>query len=170
MRRLDLVADCGSCAAICCIATSFSLSEDFALDKPAGEPCPYVTRDCRCAIHAELAERGMRGCAVYDCHGAGPHVTRTYAPDERDAAFLILRVVHELLWLVTEALPLCPTTELRAELAAEAATLDALRVLPLVALHDLDLDTHDRRARALLRRVGAALGTRRRARGLVVRR
>jgi hypothetical protein len=160
MRRLDLVADCGSCAAICCIATSFEQSEDFAFDKPAGDACAYVTADCRCAIHAELAERGMRGCAVYDCHGAGPHVTRRHAPADRDAAFLVLRVVHELLWLVTQAQALSPTAELRAELATEAATLDRLRALPIAALRDLDLAAHDRRARGLLRRVGAALGGR----------
>ena len=72
MRRADLVPDCGRCAALCCIATSFEASEDFAFDKAAGTGCRYLTRDCRCAIHDQLAERGFRGCAAYECFGAGP--------------------------------------------------------------------------------------------------
>ena len=169
MRPADLVPDCGTCAAICCVATSFEQSEDFAFDKAAGTACVYVTGDCRCAIHHELVDRGMRGCAVYDCHGAGPYVTRAFGPGERDEAFLILRVVHELVWLVSEALSLCPTSDLRAELARELDTLDAIRAEPIASLRELDLAVHDRRARSLLRRVGHALGGRgRRPRSLVV--
>src|SRR5215471_13450734 len=104
MRRSDLVPDCGSCAAICCVATSFEASEDFAFDKPAGARCRHLTVECRCAIHDGLVKRGLSGCAVYDCYGAGQRVTRALAsaPEaERNEAFLMLRVVHELLWLLT---------------------------------------------------------------------
>ena len=166
MRRPDLVADCASCAAICCIATSFDASEDFAFAKPAGVACANLTRDCRCAIHDELAVHGFAGCAVYDCHGAGPRVTRAFAGvadrgQPRDAAFRILRVVHELLWLLTEAVKLGPPGELAAQLAAEIAGLDAIAGGPIHALVDVDLRAVDAAARALLRRVGTALGGRR---------
>jgi hypothetical protein len=98
MRRPDLISDCARCAALCCVAPSFDASDDFAIDKPAGIACGYVTRDCRCAIHDELAARGFAGCTLYDCYGAGPRVTRAFSDgDARNEAFLLVRVVHELL-------------------------------------------------------------------------
>lgn len=170
MRRPDLVADCASCAAICCTATSFAASEDFAFDKPAGVACGHLRRDGRCAIHDELAVRGCAGCAVYDCYGAGPRVTRAFAgvrgaDRRRDAAFLALRVVHELLWLLTEAVKLCPPSapQLREQLAAQIAELDAIGC-SCDALSDANLARLDRATRAVLRRVGNALGERRAAR------
>lgn len=170
MRRADLVPDCRSCAALCCVATSFEASADFAFDKAAGVPCPNLTRDCRCAIHHALAERGFRGCAAYDCYGAGQRATRAFngAPaDERrrNEVFLGLRVVHELLWLLTEAAKLRPPSgvDLGAQLAAAIAALDALARQPAAAFLELDLSPHQRAARALLRRVGDALGGRRAA-------
>lgn len=170
MRRPDLEADCASCAAICCTATSFAASEDFAFDKPAGVACGHLRRDGRCAIHDELAVRGFSGCAVYDCYGAGPRVTRAFAGVQgaerrRDAAFLALRVVHELLWLLTEAAKLCPASpaELRGQLTAQVEALDAIACAP-DALMELDLAQLDAAARTLLRRVGSAQGGRRAAR------
>ncbi|MCY1016082.1 hypothetical protein [Pyxidicoccus sp. MSG2] len=38
MPRPDLVPDCSACTALCCVATSFERSEDFAFDKPVGWP------------------------------------------------------------------------------------------------------------------------------------
>ena len=167
MRRPDLVPDCASCAAICCTATSFDACEDFAFDKPAGVACGHLRGDGRCAIHDELAVRGFTGCAVYDCYGAGPRVTRAFAgvrcaDRRRDAAFLVLRVLHELLWLSTEAVKLCPASavELRGKLAAQIDALDAIACSP-DALAEVDLAQLDRATRAVLRRVGSALGGRR---------
>jgi hypothetical protein len=177
MPRPDLVPDCQRCAGVCCTATSFEASDDFAIDKPAGISCPYLGRDCRCAIHSELLERGFRGCAIYDCHGAGQRVTRAFAaaPDTsardtsaRDEAFLVLRIVHELLWLLTEAIALCPPSDpdLATQLSRQIAHLDALDPR---AVADLDLRPERAAAQSLLRRVGAALGGRpRRPRSLAV--
>jgi len=166
MRRPDLVPDCARCAALCCVATSFDASEDFAFDKPAGVDCRYLTRDCRCAIHDELVERGLAGCAIYDCFGAGPRATRAFADREdcereRSEAFRILRVVHELLWLLTQAARVCDDAGLGAQLAREIAALDALAHRPALDLLDVDLRAPSRAARAALRRVGDALGGRR---------
>ena len=107
MPRLSLAADCGNCAALCCTWLAFDASEDFAFSKPAGVPCRHLRRD-RCAIHDDLAGRGLRGCALYDCHGAGPRATRMFAAApltdrERHDAFAILRELHELLWLLDGA-------------------------------------------------------------------
>jgi hypothetical protein len=169
MPRPDLVPDCASCAALCCVATTFDASEDFAFAKPAGVRCRKLRADNRCTIHAQLLERGFSGCAVYDCHGAGPRVTRAFAREggserERNEAFLISRVVHELLWLLTEACKLCPPAqaELAAELAREIDALDALATQSPCALTERAVARHDLSARGLLRRVGAALGGRRR--------
>lgn len=92
----DLVADCGRCAALCCIAIPFDAGEDFAFTKAADERCRHLTRDARCAIHERRGDLGFSGCAIYDCHGAGQRATRAFAtqPDsdlERNEAFFALR-------------------------------------------------------------------------------
>jgi hypothetical protein len=165
MPRPDLIPDCSACAALCCVATSFEHSEDFAFDKPAGVACRYLTRGHRCAIHAELITRGCRGCTTYDCYGAGQRATRAFtaAPAPlRDQAFLILRSLHELLWLLTEAAKLCPPScgELHAALTAQVQTLDAIARGDAAALLKVELCRHDQRTRALLRRVGESFGGR----------
>src|SRR5690606_38373657 len=76
----------------------------FALDKPAGAPCPHPTRHDRCAIHAARAERGYAGCIGYDCLGAGQRITaavlpglpRRGHPDAARALFDAFRAVREV--------------------------------------------------------------------------
>ena len=163
MRRLDLVSDCASCAGLCCIATSFEASEHFGLDKPAGMACPHLSSDCRCSIHDDLVGRGFAGCAAYECYGAGPRVTRAFGREAdspaRNDAFLALRAVHELLWLLTEAAKLCPRShpEARAAVEREIESLDALAARPPSEWLDADLDRSSASAHAALRAVGAAI-------------
>ncbi|WP_448609035.1 pentapeptide repeat-containing protein [Geodermatophilus sp. URMC 60] len=128
--RARLRADCTRCAGLCCVAPAFAASADFAIDKPAGHACPNLRDDDRCGIHAELRERGFPGCTVFDCFGAGQQtvqVTFAGAPHWRDsperaaavfAAFGVQRLLHELLWYLTEALALDAAAPLRRELAA----------------------------------------------------
>jgi hypothetical protein len=168
MRRPDLLSDCGSCAALCCVAPSFDRSEDFAYDKPAGERCMNLTSGDQCSIHAERVERGYLGCTVYDCYGAGQRVIREFGREPsvaRERAFYVLRDVHELLFLLTQAAALCPLADsaLRAEIDALVGVLDALHDPP-----QLSLGKHRAAAHALLRRVGEALGGRPDARRLPV--
>ena len=163
MRRPDLVSDCASCGGLCCIATSFEASEYFGLDKPAGMACPHLLSDCRCAIHDDLVGRGFAGCAAYECYGAGPRVTRAFGrdadPETRNQAFLDLRVVHELLWLLTEALKLCPASrpDLREALLRETESLDALAAGGPEQWLASDVEALEASARAVLRSVGAAI-------------
>jgi hypothetical protein len=114
MTEPMLRPDCTRCAALCCVAPAFDRSEDFAVDKPAGVACPNLTADHRCAIHADLARRGFRGCAHYDCMGAGQRVTqemfagRSWRDDPAIAgamfeAFRRMRQVHALLELLETA-------------------------------------------------------------------
>jgi len=167
MRRLDLVPDCGNCVAICCVVTSFDASPEFAIDKPAGRRCPHLSRSYRCTIHRERELLGFSGCIAYDCYGAGQKVTRTFAarPDadgERAEAFLALREIHELLWLLTEAEKICPepSSGLRIAIAREVETLDRIAAGPMEELGRVNLPFRRRAAASLLRRVGALLGDR----------
>jgi hypothetical protein len=165
MTRPDLVPDCTRCAALCCVWCAFDASDDFAFSKPAGVACRYLRRDHRCAIHDQLAGRGLPGCAAYDCHGAGPRATRLFAASrltdrERHDAFLVLRDVHELLWLLTGAAALCPVSQpaLAAELADAIEALDALAGGPAAAILEADLGPHRAATRRLLHGLRIALG------------
>ncbi|WP_091604795.1 pentapeptide repeat-containing protein [Micromonospora mirobrigensis] len=161
----ELRADCGRCFGICCVAPAFAASADFAIDKPAGRPCPNLGADSRCGIHAELRDRGFPGCTVFDCFGAGQHVAqvtfggRDWRDDPRHAAtmfatFAVARPLHELLWYLTEALALTPDGPLRAELTRaydETARLADGSPAELLAL---DVDAHRGRVNPLLSRAG----------------
>ena len=65
-----LQADCAHCRALCCVGPAFAVSADFAVDKPAGQPCAHLGTDDRCGIHAQLRPRGFPCCVAYDCFGA----------------------------------------------------------------------------------------------------
>lgn len=78
MSDTDFRGDCGRCAALCCVGLAFDRGPLFGLGKPAGEACPHLTSNCRCAIHAERPARGFAGCAAFDCRGAGQLVTALF--------------------------------------------------------------------------------------------
>jgi hypothetical protein len=109
----ELVADCGRCSGLCCVAPAFARSADFALDKPAETPCPNLLvsapgrSDAPCGIHASLSDRGFPGCVAFDCFGAGQRVSSDWrdGPEAARAAFDafgVLRGLHEMLWYLTE--------------------------------------------------------------------
>jgi uncharacterized protein YjbI with pentapeptide repeats len=155
--------DCARCFGLCCVAPAFSASADFAIDKPAGQPCPNLQASSRCAIHTELRPRGFAGCAVYDCFGAGQRISQlTFAGrDWRGApgtaramfdAFAVMRQLHELLWYLREAATLAVGRSLRTALRASQSATDRLTELPVSALLDLDLESHRRAVADLLLR------------------
>jgi hypothetical protein len=123
--RRDLRADCGACAALCCVAPPFAVSADFPINKPAGTPCPHLTLEYRCSIHERLRQEGFSGCAAFDCFGAGQRTTRvigdvTWRTDPDTAGqmfqvFEVLRPLHEILWYLEEACGRLPDGELREE-------------------------------------------------------
>jgi hypothetical protein len=162
VRRPDLRADCAQCVGLCCVALALTASADFAIDKPAGEPCPNLKHDFRCGIHARLQDGGFRGCTVYDCFGAGQKVTQvTFGGrgDWRQAAdsgalmfevFSVMRLLHELLWYLTEALELAPP--LRGELQRALVDTERLTLGSPESLADLDAFAHRSRVNDLLLR------------------
>jgi hypothetical protein len=154
---VDLRADCARCFGLCCVAPAFAASADFAITKPAGEPCRNLGPDFRCGIHAHLAERGFKGCTVFDCFGAGQHVAQgTYGGvDWRTApatasqmfdVFAVMRHLHELLWYLREALVLAPSDAMTAA-RQETERLTGLDPERLLAI---DLAAHWRGVNELL--------------------
>lgn len=159
--RTDLRADCSQCVALCCVALTITSSADFAIDKQAGEPCPNLKPDFRCGIHARLRDGGFAGCTVYDCFGAGQKVTQlTYGGrDWRQAAdsgaqmfevFSVMRLLHELLWYLTEALVLAPP--IHAELKRALDDTERLTLGTPESLAELDVMAHRSRINELLLR------------------
>lgn len=157
-----LNADCARCFALCCVAPAFAASADFAIDKPAGVPCPHLQGDLRCGIHSRLRPEGFPGCDVYDCFGAGQQVSQvTFAGRDWRAApetaapmfraLPVMRQLHELLWCLAEAGAFPTSAGLRDQLAREVDVVEALTALPVEALGQLDVAGHRRRVAALLR-------------------
>jgi uncharacterized protein YjbI with pentapeptide repeats len=161
VRRPDLRADCAQCAGLCCVALTMTASDDFAIDKPAGAPCPNLRRDFRCGIHVRLRDGGFPGCTVYDCFGAGQKVVQVTfgGRDWRQAAdsgaqmfevFAVVRLLHELLWYLTEALVLAPS--LHSELSIALDDTERLTFGSPELLADLDVSAHRSRINDLLLR------------------
>jgi len=155
--------DCETCVGLCCVAPAFSASADFAIDKPAGQPCPNMQADFRCGIHASLRDFGFAGCAAYDCFGAGQRVSQELFagadwrahPDIAPgmfAAFSVMRPLHELLWYLAEARTLPATRSLHPELRTASDETEGLAGCDVAALGALDVAAHRQRVNALLRR------------------
>jgi len=150
---LNLRADCESCLALCCVVPAFSASADFAINKPAGQPCPNLQPDFRCGIHTSLRERGFRGCTVYDCFGAGQQVSQvTFAGQDWRRAprtakrmfevFPVMRDLHELLWYLGEALTIAAARSLHGELSRARGATERLAGQSPDELLALDVAAH----------------------------
>jgi uncharacterized protein YjbI with pentapeptide repeats len=156
-----LRADCARCFALCCVAPTFAASADFAVDKPAGQPCPNLRHDFRCGIHDSLRPRGFPGCTVYDCFGAGQQVAQVTfgGRDWRQepasgrqmfAVFEVMRQLHELLWYLTEALALPAARPVRAELRAALDETERLTALDPDGVLAVDVAAHRHDVNVLL--------------------
>lgn len=163
-RRRDLRADCERCVALCCVAPALTASADFAIDKPAGQPCRHLQPDFRCGIHGSLRERGFPGCTAYDCFGAGQQVAQVTFPGQdwrttprvaaqMFSAFTIMRQLHELLWYLHEASTLAAARPLAAEIGRALAETERRTRFSPDDLARLDVAAHRRDVGDLLRRV-----------------
>lgn len=161
--RLRLQADCGRCFALCCVAPAFTKSVDFAITKRAEQPCPHLRSDFRCDIHTRLRQQGFRGCAVYDCFGAGQQVSQVTfggrdwrsnpeAAQRMFDAFSVMLALHELLWYLNEALMLPPARPLYNKLRHALDEIERLTYSSPDDLLGLDLVTPRDDANALLLR------------------
>ncbi|GGZ84161.1 pentapeptide repeat-containing protein [Streptomyces echinoruber] len=162
--RETLRGDCARCFGLCCVALPFAASADFALDKPAGTPCPHLGGDHRCGIHAVLRRRGFTGCTVYDCFGAGQKVSQVTfgGRDWRGGppgharqmftVFPVMRQLHEMLWYLAEALTLPAARPVHPDLRRALADTERLTLGTPAELAALDVAAHRRRVDALLLR------------------
>jgi uncharacterized protein YjbI with pentapeptide repeats len=161
--RPRLRADCAHCFALCCVAPAFARSSDFAIDKPAGVPCPHLAADHRCTIHDRLRPAGFAGCTAYDCFGAGQRLAQeTFGG--RDwrlhpevaapmlAALPIMRGLHELLWYVEEALALPTSGPIGEALRRARDAVEAAAASPATTLLEVDLDDQRAAVAPLLRK------------------
>lgn len=160
-RREELRADCSRCAALCCVVPAFAASADFAINKPARQPCPNLTASFQCSIHAQLRPAGFSGCAAFDCFGAGQAVVQQLFggrdwrsdPDLAEpmfAAFPVMRQLHQLMFYLNEALDLAPADPLPAQLGDFLqATARMARSRPQ-ELATLDVAAHHQRANSVL--------------------
>lgn len=153
MDRLALVADCGSCFGLCCVALAFERSADFPVDKDAGDPCQHLDGGFGCSIHADLRGEGYRGCTVYDCFGAGQQVSQVTfggvswreAPATSGAMFAalpVMRQLHEMLWYLAEAAERAEAAVVHDDLARLHARTVELTQTDAARLHDIDLPAH----------------------------
>ncbi|WP_089772549.1 pentapeptide repeat-containing protein [Ruania alba] len=155
MPEIELTADCASCVGLCCVALGFSASADFAFDKAPGEPCRNLQPDHGCGVHAGLRSRGMVGCTVFDCQGAGQHTTAAFAEaaerggvpaaDWREpavasqmfAVFARMRRWHDAVWHLQHASQLDVDDDLLAQVRRE---LDLTSAVGNARLEDLPED------------------------------
>ncbi|MFD2012084.1 pentapeptide repeat-containing protein [Streptomyces narbonensis] len=149
-RESALRGDCAECFGLCCVALPFAKSADFAVNKSSGDPCRNLQEDFRCGIHTRLRPSGFQGCTVYDCFGAGQHVSQVTfggvswreAPEtarQMYEVFPVVRQLHELLRYLTEALALPAARPLHAELRAALARVEELTGGTPDALEKLDV-------------------------------
>lgn len=131
--------DCSRCSAMCCVTLAFEASEEFAITKAGGEPCPNLRADDTCAIHGRLVEEGFPGCVAWTCHGAGQRVQamypgRSWRGDPALAAEMfgrmrVVRVLHRLIIKILESSevaldgPLPPAARILESLADDPARL-----------------------------------------------
>jgi hypothetical protein len=155
-----LQADCARCRVLCCVGPAFAASADFAVDKPAGQPCVHLGGDDRCHIHTQLRPRGFPGCVAYDCFGAGQHVVEvTFGGRGREHAMFavlpVVRALHELLWYLAEvrerreAGPVHGAARKAADRIARRAAGD------VAALRAVDVDVERAAVDPLLKRASA---------------
>ncbi|MEV7614509.1 pentapeptide repeat-containing protein [Streptomyces sp. NPDC089799] len=146
----QLIADCGNCFALCCVALPFARSADFAFDKAAGTPCRNLRQDFRCGTHTTLRDKGLQGCTVFDCFGAGQQVSqvtfggRDWRTDRGTAAamfevFPVMRQLHELLFYVDQALGLPAARPVHGALRTALAETEELTRADAAALAAADV-------------------------------
>jgi uncharacterized protein YjbI with pentapeptide repeats len=148
-----LKADCENCFGLCCVALPYAKSADFAFDKDGGTPCRNLQADFRCSIHTNLRNKGFRGCAVYECFGAGQKISQyTFKGNgwrenpalakEMFDSFPIMQQLHEILYYLNEALSIKETQAIHEELKVAIKKIEELTLNPSKSLVSLDVQAY----------------------------
>ena len=110
----SLRADCENCFGLCCVSLYFLKTEGFPINKEPGISCPNLLSNFKCAIHEDLRKKGLKGCASFDCFGAGAKIAQqTFKgadwmnhPENTNKifdTFQVMRQLHEILWYLNQA-------------------------------------------------------------------
>lgn len=148
--RESLTADCLKCFGLCCTALNITASSDFAINKPAGAPCPHLHGDFRCNIHRNLREKGFKGCTVFDCLGAGQKVSQATFngqswmdyPEVADKMFRVfpfMEQLYEMIAFISEALTYDVSPLLLEKLMKQLEKLQSLTDSDADSLLSLDM-------------------------------
>ncbi|WLR52498.1 pentapeptide repeat-containing protein [Bacillus tianshenii] len=148
--RENLKADCSKCFGLCCTALNIAASSDFAINKPAGTPCPNLQKDFRCGIHKNLRDKGFKGCTVFDCLGAGQKVSQdTFGgqswqehPEISEKMFSVSPVMeqlYEMIAFIAEALTYNISPSLQKQLNKQLENLQSLTDMDAERLLSLDV-------------------------------
>ncbi|OZI11690.1 hypothetical protein CEW92_10340 [Bacillaceae bacterium SAS-127] len=148
--RERLTADCTNCFGLCCTALNIAASNDFAINKAAGTPCPNLQEDFRCKIHENLREKGFKGCTVFDCLGAGQQVSQVTfegqswrehpeIAEKMFQIFPIMEQLYEMMAFLAEALTYEVSNSLRNRLNKQLEHIQSLTDMEADHLLSLDM-------------------------------
>lgn len=141
----------------------YSANAGFGADKVGGTPCVNLADDDRCTIHADLRETGWKGCTIFECFGAGQQVSQvsyqgrswrdpSVNRGEMAAVFSAMRVIHEMLFHLEEALERQPGN---ASALKVRQHLEGVGNLPPEDVLALDIDDLVEEVGQVLREVSA---------------
>lgn len=148
--KAALFADCNSCLGLCCIAHSFSIGDEYSIDKQQYVPCPNLDKNYRCSIHKKLDEEGMSGCSSFNCWGAGQRACKRvikkpnwqhipYTAQNLFEIYFKLREIHKLIRPLMAMLDTCSDNILSDKIKLKIEELNNLAELPDMELRSLDL-------------------------------
>lgn len=151
--EINFKADCLNCFGLCCVALPYAKSADFAYNKNAGTPCRNLQSNFLCSIHENLRGSNFRGCAVYECFGAGQKVSQVTfkgrdwrensdLADEMFHVFPIMQQLHEMLMYVTEALSFVENRSLHSSLKEVQSETERITFLGPDELVKINIDEH----------------------------
>lgn len=154
-------SDCERCYGLCCVALPYAKSADFAFSKDGGTPCLHLQGDYRCGIHSQLRDRGLRGCTVYECFGAGQKVsqviyqekdwrTNSELAKEMFEVFPIVQQLHEILNYLNEALYYKEAEPIGEPLRKAITETEELTLQSPVSLLQLNVSGHRSKINELL--------------------
>lgn len=159
----NLKIDCKNCFGFCCVALYFSKSDGFPNDKEAGVPCKNLNKDFTCSLHSSLRDKGLKGCTIYDCFGAGQKVAQVTfkgkdwielkkLSKDMFEAFLVVRSLHEMMWYLIGALANKSTNSIHDEVKSMIEETSSLANLSYEKLMELNIDNHRNKVNELLKK------------------
>ncbi len=163
-----LKIDCEKCSGLCCVALYCMKTDGFPENKQAGVPCKHLMPDFCCDIHAQLANKKMKGCLAYDCFGAGQKVTQnSYAnvnwktnPEKANEIFRVFRIVfqlHQMAWYLLEAASLNTDKRIGAEVEVLIAQNSQMTALAPTEILQIDITNYQIGVNQVLKKVSNQL-------------